>query len=92
MAWWTSATVLARTPPRPWSTRSTVASDNPAWTAISRIRYGCPTPTIAEGFLRDRQGLTDGIAAVNLDMSKQLTKESDVTAAPVRPIRPPGPG
>ena len=30
IAWLTSATVLARTPPRPLSTRSTVASDRPA--------------------------------------------------------------
>src|SRR3954453_21281470 len=40
----TSSTVLCRTPPRWLRTRSTVASDSPAWRAISRIGYGCGTP------------------------------------------------
>ncbi|CAM5711227.1 hypothetical protein SVIOM342S_08219 [Streptomyces violaceorubidus] len=42
MARRTSNAVLSRTPPRPLSTRSTVASLRPACRAISRIGKGCP--------------------------------------------------
>ena len=99
MAWWTSATVLARTPLRPLSTRSTVASDKPGLHRDLADPERVPHADHPEGFLTDRQGLTEGSPAVNLDMSsasasavspQELTKESDRMTVRPRPASAPG--
>ena len=66
MARSTCRTVLVRTPPRRCSTRSTVASLRPAWTAISRTRNSCCHPAHSEVFLRSFQAPAEAVAGPKL--------------------------
>src|ERR1700729_2427595 len=67
----TRSAVCPRTPPRVLSTRSTVASLRPAWSAISLMRNGWPTGDGFDGFLMGRRNNLAGLSPYT-ELQKRL--------------------